>query len=292
MPRDGASNDGGSDSDATLSDASSDRSFADAIDERRRDATAGDAAEGEDAKNTRDATNEPLPTSDGSLDVARGDGARNDSTSAGIDGSRPADATIRDANAEDRAQYDSNIDAPMDEDAGGMADISIDTPATDAIDVAVDVAPDAPPDVDFVCGFAPPAPGGECPAVCNEGCAGGICKIGCREDKQCKDAALECPAGFTCQVNCVGKHACESASVTCPDLFACSLLCGDDQSCKGVTFNCGSGTCNVDCLGNNACEAIVNCGPQTCAATCQTSGPMGRPTLNCGESCDCRPCMP
>ncbi|MET0595698.1 MAG: hypothetical protein ABW133_23575, partial [Polyangiaceae bacterium] len=173
------------------------------------------------------------------------------------------------------------------------ADISVDSPSVDVGgDSGEDAVDVAQPDVGLVCGFAPPAPGGECPAICNEGCTGGICKIGCRADKQCKDAALECPADFTCQVNCVGKHGCEGATVNCPDTFACSLLCGDDQSCKGLTFNCRTGTCNIDCLGNNACESVVNCGPQTCTAVCQGPAPMGRPTMNCGESCDCRGCAP
>ena len=252
----------------------------------------------EDGKRGTDAVNDASSLPDGSLDAARMDGGSNDATPGRTDGSGTADApstrdVTQDTHDSSRAEDGSRAeDAPFDtppDDVASGADVSADVPISDG---PSDGLVDAQPDHDFVCGFAPPAPGGSCPAVCNEGCAGGICKIACREDQQCKEATLECPAGFTCQINCVGKQGCESASVICPDTFACSLLCGGEQSCKSLTLGCRSGTCNIECIGKEACEAVVNCGPQTCAAACQEPGAKGRPTMNCGESCDCRPCSP
>jgi hypothetical protein len=203
------------------------------------------------------------------------DGKTNDGP---FDGSRP-DVTM-----------DASIDAGSDGSVDAGSDASIDA-GDDAAVADGDVNNvDAHADDGRVCGFAPPAPGGICPAVCNEGCVDGICQIACRGEQECKDATIQCPLGFTCDINCAGKQSCDSAVIVCPATYACRLVCAGEQSCKALQSNCGSGPCEITCLGSSqACDStIVNCGPDACIASCNSSETP--PTLNCGQSCDCRPC--
>jgi len=243
---------------------------------------------------------------DGALDAIRphdaGDGARPNDR---VDGSIIADAPgARESGADVLADRKTN-DAPFD---GAKADANSDASPDERIDAAADAGSDASPDTDIdastadgdvqtdandgpVCGFAPPAPGGTCPAVCNDGCIDGICQIACRGEQECKGATIQCPVGFTCEINCAGKQSCDTAVVVCPDTYACRLVCAGEQSCKALESNCGSGPCQLSCQGNSqACDsAVVNCGAEACTASC--TSPENLPTLNCGASCDCRPCL-
>ena len=196
-------------------------------------------------------------------------------------------------------------DAPFD---GAKPDANIDASPDTHIDAAADAGSDASPDMDIdvatadgdvqtdadggpVCGFAPPAPGGACPAVCNDGCVDGICQIACRGEQECKGSTIQCPVGFTCEINCAGKQSCDTAVVVCPDTYACRLVCAGEQSCKALESKCGTGPCQIACQGNSqACDStVVNCGAEACTASC--TSPESAPTLNCGPSCDCRPCL-
>jgi hypothetical protein len=229
------------------------------------------------------------------------------------DGAR--DASLEDdlSNTEDTptredAEHDGAPDGTGNTDTGdsSVSDDADGSLVPDAHDVETDVAADegagdAPSDVPsgdigadadgrIVCGFAPPAPGGTCPPICNDGCVGGMCQIACRDEQECEKATIACPVGFTCDVNCAGKQSCDGVTLVCPDTYACRLLCAGEQSCKSVEVNCGGGPCQVTCLASKqACEStVVHCGAQSCTASCMSME--GEPTLNCGQSCDCRPC--
>jgi hypothetical protein len=240
---------------------------------------------------------------DGSLRDDAGDGAPPD---AGGDASLKPDAPgARDSGTNIPADGKAN-DGPFD---GSMPDVTMDASTDAGSDGSIDAGSDASIDADDAstadgdvnnvdadgddgprCGFAPPAPGGICPSVCNDGCIDGICQIACRGEQECKDSTIQCPLGFTCDINCAGKQSCDSAVIVCPDTYACRLVCAGDQSCKALETNCGSGPCELTCLGSSqACDStIVNCGPEACVASCNSSETP--PTLNCGPSCDCRPC--
>ena len=269
-----------------------------------RDAPSGGGADHELKDATRDESKAPDGATatdahhDGPLDATRrndaGDGAPPDN---GADGSPVPDANDAGHSAPDvsvdgkgsdapfdGSTADARIDASTDTSTDPLDDADIDTPTADR-DVATDADADGP-----VCGFAPPAPGGTCPAVCNEGCIAGVCQIACRGDQECKGVTLQCPVGFTCELICSGKQSCDATVVVCPDTYACRLLCAGEQSCKALEFNCGSGPCQLTCQGNSqACDStVVNCGAEACTASC--TSPDNPPTLNCGQSCDCRPC--
>jgi hypothetical protein len=240
---------------------------------------------------------------DGSLRDDAGDGAP---PSTGVDGSLQPDAPgARDTGTNIPTDGKVN-DGPFD---ASMRDVTMDASTDASGDGSVDADSDASidgedastPDGDVnngdadandgpMCGFAPPAPGGICPSVCNDGCIDGICQIACRGEQECKDSTIQCPLGFTCDINCAGKQSCDAAVIVCPDTYACRLVCAGEQSCKALESNCGSGPCQITCIGNSqACDStIVNCGAEACVATCNSSE--SPPTLNCGPSCDCRPC--
>ena len=216
---------------------------------------------------------------------------------AGPDDTDAGDASISDASRDDSFDEASSSDRrdAATRDAAGAADTG--SAPVDSGDGALDATGmreggrDAQPQGDADGAVdVPPPPGGPCPAVCNGGCAAGICTIACSGEQECKGATLECPPGFACEVNCVGKRSCDASLVVCSEADACALLCVGEQSCKKVELICRSGTCDIECLGSSqTCEmAVVNCGQQACTAKCQS--PESRPTLNCGQSCDCRPC--
>lgn len=295
--RDVAARDGEvQDASHTMSDALRDRSV-DGSDGEERDTVAGDASGAVDSRN------ESGQFRDSVAETARGIDAANDAPPHGdADSSVAPDVTgTHDAGSNPRADVHDATDRPdasiTDAHIDLRADIELDLTvpdvgANDVADAGIDIGiADAGPHPDgLACGFAPPGVGGSCPAVCNDGCVDGVCRIGCRGEQQCKGSTLECPAGFACEISCAGKQSCDSASLICPQLHACSLFCTGEQSCKVLQLNCRSGTCAIECLGNQqACdEVVVNCGAQACTASC--AGSEGRPTLNCGQSCDCRPC--
>jgi hypothetical protein len=301
--RDAAARDGDAqDASHTMPDAHRDRSFD--VGDFGKDGEERDAF-ARDAFGAADGADEPGRLRDSSVDTARGsEGGHDAPPHGGTDSSVVADVadngdggvnTDGDANGAtdppDAQFTDARIDLPTD----GELDVTVhDVIADDIADTGVDMGADitdAGAHTDgLVCGFAPPGLGGPCPAVCNDGCVDGTCRIGCGDEQQCKGSTLECPAGFTCEIRCAGKQSCDSASLLCPELHACTLFCTGEQSCKALELDCRSGTCAVECLGDKqACDAaVVNCGSQACTASCP--GSEHRPTLNCGQSCDCRPC--
>ena len=136
------------------------------------------------------------------------------------------------------------------------------------------------------CNMPQPAPGGECPTVCNGGCTGPnneTCVI-----SSFSGNAISCPEGFNCEVSCMGEGSCENATVTCPPNHLCTVSCAGKEACVDMTLNCGEGgPCHLECAsGDDVCEdAEVNCGDEACTSNCNDA-----PTLNCNGSCDCLPC--
>jgi hypothetical protein len=228
---------------------------------------------------------------DASLGPPDGDASFDDDADLSTPEDTSTEADFHHDSALDGTGNTDTDDSSVTNDADGsiLPDASADV-ETDATSDAASIDTGADTDGRIVCGSAPPAPGGTCPAVCNEGCVGSMCQIACRNEQECENATIECPPGFTCDVNCAGKQSCESVVLVCPDTYACRLLCAGEQSCKDLDVNCGSGPCQVTCLASKqACEStVVNCSAQSCTASCTSAD--SEPTLNCGQSCDCRPC--
>jgi hypothetical protein len=284
----------------------------------RHDASAGDAAQAR-PDTTRDITTERragIDVSEAGLDSSKGDVV---TTIDAVQDRAVDEKPTKEAgygpsgdSAVDRAFVPDAVDIPeagLDRDVRGAdgradasrvdaaSDVSVVDAGTDDVDAAsVDAGSGAADGIDdadagAACGLAPPPPGGACPAVCNDGCAEGVCRIACRGEQECKKATIQCPPGFACDISCAGKQSCDAALLVCPDIYACRLLCAGEQSCKAIDFNCRSGICQLSCSGTSqVCEsATVNCGEQACTATCNPAE--SRPTVNCGASCDCRPCL-
>lgn len=149
------------------------------------------------------------------------------------------------------------------------------------------------------CGFEPTPPGGSCPAACTGNCSGTICTILCDAPNECNSAAgaIVCPAGWDCDVQCVNNQACQDNTITCPADYACSVTCTGNQACGGTTVTCSQrGTCALSCSdtggGEDCLSAVLNCGYNTCTASCTAD--TTRPTVNCDGTwgCTCTPCPP
>jgi hypothetical protein len=114
------------------------------------------------------------------------------------------------------------------------------------------------------CGSLYPGDPASCPAVCNGGCGGGICRIRCGGSaSDCVQSTIDCPAGWPCDILCDGFDGCDGATFNCAD-EVCSLACEHSFTCDGTSLNCGV---------------------QTCTATCSFAS--GAPQVECGSSCDC-----
>jgi hypothetical protein len=139
----------------------------------------------------------------------------------------------------------------------------------------------------FVCGEDPAPVGGDCPAVCNGGCVGTTCMIECTASNECNRDQIQCPEAFDCNVLCNGTNACKDALFTCSSQHACEVTCED--GCSGAEVQCGEGVCRLTCSETGAVCTNVDllCGPDECQATCEGGS---EPTVECGASCDCRPC--
>jgi hypothetical protein len=137
------------------------------------------------------------------------------------------------------------------------------------------------------CDPVPPPILGDCPAECNGGCAGGVCRILCGGIGGCSLIVPPCPTDMPCEVTC-SETSCTLTSVTCPPEQPCNVVCaGGGSACTTLTVQCGSGPCNLHCGPGTCTGAIVNCGTNVCRATCDASFP---PAVACGMSCDCQGC--
>ena len=136
------------------------------------------------------------------------------------------------------------------------------------------------------CGFDPSPPGGECPAVCNGGCADGVCVIECTLN-DCLGETISCPDGYACEVVCTEYGACTSATIDCPDTYSCTVTCLEDWSCNNTTINCSDdGVCDLECGAMGCVGTQLNCGYDACSATCGGIC-LAEPTVACGSSCEC-----
>lgn len=137
------------------------------------------------------------------------------------------------------------------------------------------------------CGNSDPPPGGTCPAICDNGCLGGVCHIECESLAECEDAAITCPVGYDCVVDCLAEqNICRDAVIDCPAQQSCTVNCGDiSHTCQRAVINCGNGPCAVMCQGGgDVCDkTVLNCGLNSCSIDC----PDTDTNQVCGDSCDC-----
>ncbi len=132
------------------------------------------------------------------------------------------------------------------------------------------------------------------------------CAAGCSyDDSQCigplcgsADAGVgPCPAEcswcddgfcvFDCPGDIVDGGPCNGLDLVCPAGWPCRLSCGE-AGCNDTSFTCSDGVCEVTCTGINACiGTTVDCGIQSCAATCDI---FSDPQLACNDACECSPC--
>ncbi|MBW2454643.1 MAG: hypothetical protein JRI68_09035 [Deltaproteobacteria bacterium] len=140
------------------------------------------------------------------------------------------------------------------------------------------------------CGFKPTPPGGTCPGACNGGCNGGVCTIACWGTSSCAGNVLSCPQGWACELDCSGEGSCDQVTLACPNDYECTAFCSNTDACTNLSMLCSaSGSCGIDCSPDNgSCDgALVDCGLNTCTATCAGAS---APSLNCSNSCSCSGC--
>lgn len=140
------------------------------------------------------------------------------------------------------------------------------------------------------CSVSVPPLGGMCPAVCDGGCANGVCTIACNVTQECRNTTITCPPGFACDVQCSGQQGCQNATIACPANHACSVDCSAQQGCRDATITCATGACDITCSSaTQTCTGTnVVCGSNACSASCAVMGT--QPTLTCGMACSCVPC--
>jgi hypothetical protein len=142
----------------------------------------------------------------------------------------------------------------------------------------------------FSCGVEPPPPGqAMCPTECTGGCTvDNECLIACTS-AVCMGQPVTCPMDYACRVTCNETDACLGATITCPDSYACNVECNGNSACRDAVLTCSTGVCAMDCAGGGqVCNNTnIQCGSEMCSASCP---PSSKPTLSCGQACDCGPC--
>jgi len=139
-----------------------------------------------------------------------------------------------------------------------------------------------------------------CPAICNQGCANGVCNI---LGDELFD--ITCPPGLACHVTCEGSMSC-MARIDCTAARACTVDCTGPDSCFfGAT--CGAFPCAIHCIGAGSCGPLdcgaaaqcsiscpavsscnfgVRCGERTCSVDCSGDGSCGG-RVDCTTACAC-----
>lgn len=142
----------------------------------------------------------------------------------------------------------------------------------------------------LVCGVDEPAPGGNCPSICEPGCPQDSCTIDC-DAGSCAGEMVECPAGFECHVRCEEDGACEGATIVCPPEHECRVECDATGACRDAIVVCAAGTCELECQdGFDVCDDTqLWCGSNDSRATCDDSSvdAIPRDTSTCGcQGCE------
>ncbi len=117
-------------------------------------------------------------------------------------------------------------------------------------------------------------------------CSGGECTVACL-GTACRNT-VTCPPGYDCVVDCTAENdVCRGATIQCPDGHSCRVRCGGSgHKCEDANISCGTaGACEVLCGGGDTCRSTtVTCGANACDVTCEGGD---KPTVDCGDSCDC-----
>jgi len=229
--------------------------------------------------------------------------ARPDSAQATLDSAQAAD------NATNEALFDVGLfDAgPRDlrTDEGNDPDVGVDW-------ALVDGPKDAPPTT--------------CPAICNGGCASGVCRviggagdvvcpptmpctIDCTEQKACLGAvicgdgaceilcgggdysgqceAIDCSTASSCLIHCMSSGNCTD-TITCGPGTSCVVECLGGGACQGA-IDCQADECDIRCLGSGSCQDTITCGSGRCSVTCGDGNEDGQcmQTIDCSASCAC-----
>lgn len=122
---------------------------------------------------------------------------------------------------------------------------------------------------------------------------GGTCTFLCNGADECKnEGTIACAEGSDCVIDCSGTGSCEGTTFVCPPGHKCTMKCPSMDSCKNSVLNCSDdGPCNVECTsGGMSCKVTVNCGFNSCSATCTDSTPTLIPKMN--SVCAPMPCIP
>jgi hypothetical protein len=121
-------------------------------------------------------------------------------------------------------------------------------------------------------------------ASCDDG--GTTCVTSC-------DGPGSCPAGGSPHIldatkskatfQCNGMGVCDQLVVECQGPFPCELVC--DGGCLGTTLKCsGTGPCKLTCAAKSCMNAKVECGNNTCVASCAEAATI---TQECNGACSC-----
>ena len=125
---------------------------------------------------------------------------------------------------------------------------------------------------------ADPQFAGACPAVCNGGCAGGVCHIVCDvpAPADCHSVAIRCPEDIPCRIACTGVASCQLSQIFCPQSASCEVRCEGLYACAGSTVQCGGHACSADCADGAEYGPAVDCGDScSCENLCPASAADG-----------------
>lgn len=114
-----------------------------------------------------------------------------------------------------------------------------------------------------------------CPAVCNDGCLGGDCRV------RNPTSAVTCPAGMACLVQCAQKPC---RNIDCTAATSCEVECGANQGCDGITISCGSGPCLVECADMQGCNSVSISAGASAAFCIDCQGDDGCNSVTCGSA--------
>jgi len=143
------------------------------------------------------------------------------------------------------------------------------------------------------CGQNPAPTYNECPAECDNACAGDVCEIECVGEAACAGGSVTCPDGLDCLVICNGEDACEGGvPITCPPDHGCTVECTGAHSCEQLQVSCGAGTCDLVCGpddgGEQTClDATFECGTNDGQVTCESGSQNINRVPDQASTCSC-----
>jgi hypothetical protein len=140
------------------------------------------------------------------------------------------------------------------------------------------------------CGDDPTPPQGGCPDACTLCDPDGVCTIDCSQSP-C-GPTIVCPEGLRCRVLCASQDICRDKIVSCPQIYRCEVFCSAmANACNKLTVQCTTGVCSLSCTqkGDVCNLATVDCGTNACLCTAG-SAVVDKPTVDCNQSCMCKPC--